>query len=107
MTEGATPTAAPLTRRGDGALSLEVHVKPRSSRERVLGIRDGRLEIALTSPPVDGEANAALVALLARTLGVPRANVRIEHGEQGRRKLLRIEGATLADAAARLGITAG
>ncbi len=79
-------------------MCLEVLVQPRASRTRVVGIHDGRLKIQLAAPPVDGEANAALVEFLAGALGVRRSDVAIERGETGRRKTVRVAGATLARA---------
>jgi uncharacterized protein (TIGR00251 family) len=53
-----------------------------------------RLRVAVTAPPVDGEANAAVIDALAEAFGVRRAAVTIVRGERGRRKTMRIEGAT-------------
>jgi uncharacterized protein (TIGR00251 family) len=83
-----------------GAVILEVLVQPRASRTRVAGTHDGRLKVQLAAPPVDGEANAALVEFLAGALGVRKADVTIERGEAGRRKTLRVRGGTLAGASA-------
>ena len=71
---------------------FEVQVAPRASREAVLGEHDGALKVALTAPPVDGEANAALVAFLAKKLGVPKRDVRITQGASSKRKTLEAEG---------------
>jgi hypothetical protein len=92
-------TAAWLTALPDG-VRLEVLVQPRASRTRVAGEHAGRLKIQLAAPPVDGEANAALVAFLAEALSVRRADVSIERGETGRRKTVRVRGADAARAAA-------
>ena len=75
-----------------GGVVLELLVQPRASRTRVLGEHDGRLKIALAAPPVDGEANAALVEFLAGALGVRKAAVSILRGEAGRRKTVRVAG---------------
>ncbi len=83
-----------------GGLVLEVLVQPRSSRTRAVGEHAGRLKIQLAAPPVDGEANAALIAFLAEALGVRRADVAIVRGESGRRKTVRVVGASAAAAAA-------
>ena len=48
-----------------GELRLKVRVKPRASKSRVLGTRDGVLEVAVAAPPVDGAANEELVRTLA------------------------------------------
>jgi len=78
----------------DGGVVFEVRVAPRSSRDQVLGVHAGALKVALTAPPVEGAANAALVALLAKRFGVPRRSVHILRGETSRVKTLRIDGIT-------------
>ncbi len=90
-----------------GAAVLEVLVQPRASRTRVVGEHDGRLKIQLAAPPVDGEANAALLAFLAETLGRKRADVALLAGETGRRKRVRVAGVAAAAAAAALLAAAG
>ena len=96
-------TAAPAwAREGSGGAVLELLVQPRASRTRVVGEHDGRLKIQLAAPPVDGEANAALLAFLADALGVKRADVALLAGESGRRKRVRIGGLAPAAAAAAL-----
>jgi uncharacterized protein len=82
---------------------LEVLVQPRASRTRAVGEHDGRLKIQLAAPPVDGEANAALVEFLADALGVRKADVVIARGETGRRKSVRVAGVSAAVAVGRLG----
>lgn len=71
---------------------LDVLVAPRSRRDAIVGVHDGALKVALTAPPVDGEANAALVAFLAKRLRVARASVRITRGPSSRRKTLELDG---------------
>ena len=61
-------------------------VQPRASRSRVTGWHDGRLKVQLTAPPVDGEANEALLKFLSKLLGVPRRDVTLLRGETSRRK---------------------
>jgi uncharacterized protein (TIGR00251 family) len=85
-----------------GAAVLEILVQPRASRTKVVGEHQGRLKLALAAPPVEGEANQALVELLARLLGVRKADVTIEHGEAGRRKTVRVAGLTAAQVLAAL-----
>ncbi len=85
-----------------GGIVLEVLVQPRASRTRVAGEHGGRLKIQLAAPPVDGEANAALVEFLAGALGVRKADVAVARGETGRRKTVRVAGASAAGAEAAL-----
>jgi uncharacterized protein (TIGR00251 family) len=93
---------AAWAREGSAGAVLEVLVQPRASRTRVVGEHDGRLKIQLAAPPVDGEANAALLAFLADALGVKRADVTLLAGETGRRKRVRIAGLDPAAVAAAL-----
>jgi uncharacterized protein (TIGR00251 family) len=62
----------------------------------VLGVHDGALKVALTAPPVDGAANAALVALIARSLGVTKRDVELVAGETSKRKTVLVRGVTVA-----------
>ncbi len=50
----------------------------------------GALRVRLTAPPVEGAANAALIALLSDVLGIPKRDIAIVRGEQGREKVLQI-----------------
>ena len=79
-----------------GGVVVELLVQPRASRTRVVGEHDGRLKLQLAAPPVDGEANAALIEFLAAALHVRKAEVAIARGDAGRRKAVRIAGVTAA-----------
>ena len=92
----------PWVRDEAGAAVLELLVQPRASRTRVVGQHDGRLKIQLSAPPVEGEANRALVDFLAGELEVRRADVAIVRGEAGRRKTVRVTGRTAAQVRAAL-----
>ena len=83
-----------VAREEGGAVVFSVRVAPRASRSAVLGVHDGALKVALTAPPVEGAANAALIAFLAKALGVPKRDVVIEQGETSRNKRLRVTGVT-------------
>lgn len=88
--------------RGDG-VRFEVWVQPRASRTEVAGTRGAAVKIRLAAPPVDGAANAELVAFLAKQLGVSRTAVRIVKGERGRNKVVEVEGISQSDVQALLG----
>ncbi|MEQ8173727.1 MAG: DUF167 domain-containing protein [Syntrophomonadaceae bacterium] len=89
----------------DGNVHLEIKVQPRSSRNQILGEQEGVLRVKLTAPPVDGEANQALLEFLARQLKVPRKNLRIIRGESSRQKLLEVTGISGSDVMKRLGLS--
>ncbi len=76
----------------DAGVELRVRVKPRASKSRVVGVRDGELEVAVAAPPVDGEANAELTAFMAKTLGVSRGAVAVCRGEASRHKTVSVRG---------------
>jgi len=76
---------------------LAVRLTPRASREGVDGVvegPDGRrmLQLRLSAPPVDGAANAALVAFVAKALRLRKSEVAIVSGEKARLKLLELSG---------------
>ncbi|MEZ4338807.1 MAG: DUF167 domain-containing protein [Sandaracinaceae bacterium] len=79
-----------------GAVRFEVRVSLRASRDEVGGIHDGALRVKTTAPPVDGQANAAIVKLLSKALGVPKRAVRIVGGETNKSKRVEVEGVTAA-----------
>jgi uncharacterized protein (TIGR00251 family) len=83
-----------------GHVTLEILVQPRASRTKLGPLHDGRLKVAVTSPPVDGEANAAVIEVIAEALGVGRRAVEVIAGATSRRKTLRIAGVTPAQLAA-------
>lgn len=84
-----------LTEAG-GGVTVDLIVKPRASRIAVGPVEGDRLRVAVTAPPVDGEANAAVIAALAEALGVPRRAITLVAGQTGKRKTVRIEGIAAA-----------
>jgi uncharacterized protein len=84
----------------EGGVSLSVLVQPRASRTRVVGEHGGLLKVQVAAPPVEGEANAALLEFLARQLGVPRRQVELVAGEGSRRKRVVVRGVGAAEAEA-------
>jgi hypothetical protein len=75
-----------------GGIELDLQVVPRASREGLGPTLGARLKVRVNAPPVDGAANEAVQALLARALDVPRAQVAIIRGETGRKKTVRVSG---------------
>jgi len=78
------------------ALIVDLQVVPRASRTAVGPAVGERLRVAVTSPPVDGAANAAVIDALADAFGVRRSAVQIVRGERGRQKTVTIAGGTPA-----------
>ncbi|HET9037170.1 MAG TPA: DUF167 domain-containing protein [Myxococcaceae bacterium] len=83
---------------------MSVRAKPRASRPGIGAVREGELEVRVSAAPVEGAANEAIVELLAGALDLPRRAVTLVSGERGRTKRVRIEGLSLPDIRARLGL---
>jgi uncharacterized protein (TIGR00251 family) len=75
-------------------LILDIKVIPRAGRTALAGTRDGAVLIRLAAAPVDGAANAELIAFLSDLLDIPKRNIAIVSGEKGRQKRVRIDGMT-------------
>ena len=79
------------------------------SREPALngleGVHGSQLRVRLTAPPVEGAANQACLAFIAKTLGVSRTQVRLHAGEKSRDKVVHVAGVTPLQVIAALGIT--
>jgi uncharacterized protein len=71
-------------------MRIIVTVIPRARRPHVEPLEDGGLRVAVTAPPHEGRANAAVIAALAEHFHVPRSRVRIVRGETSRRKVVEI-----------------
>lgn len=69
-------------------LKLPVHATPGAKRTEAAGAHGGALRVRLGAPPVDGKANAALIAWAAKAFDVPKAQVELLHGAAGRQKVL-------------------
>jgi hypothetical protein len=94
---------APITATSTG-VRITVVIQPRASRTEIVGLHGRAIRIRVAAPPVDGAANEALTAFLAKRLGLARRAIRLESGHGGRRKVVAAEGVTLPDAARALGI---
>jgi uncharacterized protein (TIGR00251 family) len=85
--------ARPWSRTQEGVV-LRIHLQPRATRNRLIGLHGEALKIALTAPPIDGAANAALVSFLAALLQVPRSSVTLLTGATSREKRVQVKTAT-------------
>ncbi|NTV12382.1 MAG: YggU family protein [Desulfobulbaceae bacterium] len=100
LTKFALATIPPcLSENDQGLVSLTVYVQPRASRISVIGLHDGRLKLAITAPPVEGQANNQVIAFLAKLFRVAKGSISLESGSLGRSKRLTIAGISLEQAA--------
>ena len=70
--------------------TIKVRVQPKSSRNQVDGFQDGALRVRVTAAPTEGQANAAVIALLAKTLGVSKSRLGIIRGYSSRDKVVSV-----------------
>lgn len=92
-----------LTRAGDGSLVLSLHIQPGAKKTEIAGLHGEALKIRLAAPPVDGKANAALIAFLAKTCHIPKSAVELVSGDTSRIKRIRLTGADPASVEALAG----
>ena len=78
----------------DGRLTLTLHIQPGAKKTEVAGEHGDVLKIRLAAPPVDGKANAALLAFIAERLWVPKSAVTLKSGQTSRRKVVEVAGAS-------------
>jgi len=71
--------------------TLRLKVKPGAREDALEELDDGSWVARVKAPPVDGKANAAVVALLAKHFGLRKAQVHIKSGASGRMKLVVLE----------------
>ena len=76
----------------DKGVTLRLHIQPGAKKTEVTGLHGEALKIRLAAPPVDGKANACLIAFLADQLGVAKAAVSLVSGDSSRAKRVRISG---------------
>lgn len=84
--------------------NLAIKAIPNAPRSEVVGWLGEALKVKVHAPPVEGRANEALCEFLAGELGLPRRAVTVLRGDTSRQKTLRIDGLTLADVRAKLGL---
>jgi uncharacterized protein (TIGR00251 family) len=87
-----------------GGVRLHLFIQPKSSKNEIVGPHNGMLKIKITAPPVDGEANQALIEFLSKYLKIAKREITIVKGETGRQKTLDIAGLDLQSAKEKLRI---
>ncbi len=93
-----------LQQTSDGTL-LSLKLQPRSSKNQIGPVVGNQLKIHVTAPPVDGEANEALVRFLAEQLGCARGAVQFVKGQTSRNKVLLFKGLSSNEVSKLLSLT--
>jgi uncharacterized protein (TIGR00251 family) len=81
---------------------ISVRVTPRGGRDTIVGWRDGALAIRIAAAPVEGAANASMLKMIARRLGVPPSSVTLVSGARSRIKTIEIAGLSEEDVRSRM-----
>ena len=78
-------------RRDGDDLWLDLLIQPKASRDQIQGLHGDELKVAITAPPVDGQANSHLIKYLAKQFKVAKGQITIVRGELGRHKTVAID----------------
>jgi uncharacterized protein (TIGR00251 family) len=95
-------TVLPVIHSRGSSVRLDLRVSPRASKNAIDGVRDGRLVVKVTAPPVDAAANDAVIALLADVFDVSKRQIAIVIGATGRSKTVELSGISADAVRARL-----
>lgn len=85
-----------------GGVALSIHVQPKSSRNKIIGLHDDALKISLTAPPVEGKANKAVIEFLSKFFNLSKRDVELLSGHQSRKKRVLLSKIDLEDATRRV-----
>jgi hypothetical protein len=89
-----------------GGVTLAVRAQPGAKKTAIAGVYGegaaAQLKIAVHAPPLEGRANAALIAFLAERFGLPKSSVELVSGELSRSKVFLLRGVTFETVQAKL-----
>lgn len=91
MTAESTSAWPCLRSAGSDACILTLSVQPNARQTEVVGLYEGALRVKLAAPPIDGQANVALIAWLAKELGLAKRAVSLRRGAAARHKQVDID----------------
>lgn len=75
---------------GDDACVIAIHAQPGAAKSAIAGEHDGALKLRIQARPVEGAANAALLAFLGRQLGLAKSSLQLISGDTRRQKRVRV-----------------
>ena len=84
---------------------LRIKVRARARKEGIAGVVGSAVKVSVNAPAIEGRANRAVIALLAKQLKVPRGSVKIAAGERSAKKTVLVAGLTAEKLRNRLGLT--
>lgn len=84
------------TYKNQPCLILHIHVQPNAKKTEIIGRHGDALKVKLQAPPVEGQANQALIKFFATCFDIPNKQVTLVRGESSRQKTLALFGTTRA-----------
>ena len=69
---------------------IKVKIVPGSSKDKIIGVYNDALKIAIAAPPVEGKANKKCIAYLAKYFEVAKSKIEIISGQTSKNKLIKI-----------------
>jgi len=94
--------ASPFQSATDGSTLVTVHLKPGAKFDEIINVGEDNVSISVKSAPVEGQANSALLALLAEITGAKKSQVSLKSGHKSRDKVVSISGVSLLEIESRL-----
>jgi len=95
---------SPFLKKTGTSTLIMIHVQPRASMDRIIGLHGDRLKVQVKAPPVDSKANTAVQKLLSKILKIPKSKITLKSGASSRQKTFLIEGIGPAQVFSRLNI---
>ncbi|OWA53388.1 putative UPF0235 protein C15orf40-like protein [Hypsibius exemplaris] len=86
----SSPAAVKLT--ANGSIAISIHAKPNAKESSIAGLSDAAVEVQISAPPKDGEANSELVRFMADILGLKKSQVALDKGSKSREKVVLLDG---------------
>ncbi|OXA63184.1 UPF0235 protein C15orf40 homolog [Folsomia candida] len=87
------PTKGPINQTKEGHFSITIQVKPGAKVNSITGISEEAVSIQIAAPPVDGEANIAIVKYFSTILNLKKADVSLRGGKS-RQKTVTVDSST-------------
>ncbi|XP_053972564.1 UPF0235 protein C15orf40 homolog [Hylaeus volcanicus] len=89
------PNKGPIGVDKNGNVTIKIQAKPGAKHNNITDISDEAVGVAISAPPVEGEANTELVKYLASVLGMRKSDVSLDRGSKSRQKVVLVSGSTV------------
>ncbi|XP_063980600.1 UPF0235 protein C15orf40 homolog isoform X1 [Diachasmimorpha longicaudata] len=90
--ENTASQGGPVTTDKGGNVVIQIHAKPGAKHNKITDISAEGVGVAISAPPVEGEANTELLKYLSSVLGVRKSDVSLDRGSRSRQKKVIVTG---------------